>query len=114
MTALVALAQECQITIILVVHLRRTNEDKNHEEGGQVRLSHIRGSQAVAQLSYTVIAAERDQQGKNKNITRLRILKCRETGETGIACYLEYNPVTGRLKEVQAPKEEEEEVEEFC
>ena len=66
-------------------------------------LSHLRGSQAIAQLSDSVIAAERNQQADNEkeaNLTRLRVLKNRYAGLTGLAANLGYDRATGRLFEV--------------
>lgn len=47
-----------------------------------------------------VIGLERDQQGENRNITTVRILKNRFSGITGECCQLKYEEQTGRLTEV--------------
>lgn len=99
MTELKTLAMELNIAIILVSHLKRPQGDKGHEDGARTSLAQLRGSHAIAQLSDFVIGAERDQQGEHKNITTLRILKNRYTGETGEAGWLRYDPDTGRLCE---------------
>lgn len=100
MTGLRSLVEETGIGLILVSHLRRSANEKGHEEGGQTSLSHLRGSAGIAQLSDMVIGLERNQQSKDKsNQTVVRILKNRFSGETGVACKLNYNPVTGRLNE---------------
>ena len=45
-----------------------------------------------------VIGLERNQQDADEsNVTTVRILKNRFSGETGEACKIEYNPTTGRL-----------------
>jgi twinkle protein len=98
MTALRTLVQETGIGLILVSHLKRP-EGKGHEEGAQVSLSQLRGSAAIAQLSDMVIGAERDQQGTDPNLTTLRVLKNRFSGETGEAGHLRYDGRTGRLSE---------------
>jgi twinkle protein len=49
-----------------------------------------------------VIGLERDQQGDNPNVTTLRVLKNRFTGQTGEAGYLNYSADTGRLSEVSS------------
>lgn len=103
MTKLRTLVQETNIGLILVSHLRRPAGDKGHEQGAEVSLSQLRGSHAIAQLSDAVIGAERDQQAESeaeRNVTTLRVLKMRFTGETGIACHLYYDRETGRLTEV--------------
>jgi twinkle protein len=99
MTALRSLVEELGIGLILVSHLKRP-EGKGHEEGAQTSLSQLRGSGAIAQLSDMVIGLERNQQDqKDANLTTVRVLKNRFSGETGIACHLRYNPETGRLTE---------------
>ena len=99
MTALRTLVQETGVGLILVSHLKRPSGDRGHEEGAQTSLSQLRGSHAIAQLSDMVIGLERDQQGEGANVTTVRVLKNRFSGETGIACYVQYNPETGRLLE---------------
>jgi twinkle protein len=101
MTKLRTLVEETGVGLFLVSHLKRP-EGKSHEEGGKTSLSQLRGSHAIAQLSDMVIGLERDQQGDNPNVTTLRVLKNRFTGQTGEAGFLNYNPVTGRLNEVDS------------
>ena len=87
---------------MLVSHLRRVSGNEGHENGVEVNLSHLRGSQSIAQLSDCVIALERNQMAEDKteaNTTRLRVLKSRYTGDVGIATHLLYDKDTGRLKE---------------
>lgn len=92
MTKLRSLVERTGITLFLVSHLRRTQSDQNHEEGARVTLGQLRGSAAIAQLSDTVIALERDQQDPNKqNTTTLRVLKNRNSGEVGVANQLIYD-----------------------
>ena len=100
MTELKTLAMELDIAIVLVSHLKRPAGDKGHEDGARTSLAQLRGSHAIAQLSDFVIGAERDQQGDHKNITTLRVLKNRYTGETGEGGWLSYDPETGRLTEL--------------
>lgn len=100
MTSLSSLAQEAEVCIILVSHLRRT-DGKPHEEGKPVTLADLRGSHGIAQNSRTIISLERDQQGEGeeRNRSLVRVLKCTHTGATGKAGALKYDPVTGRLTE---------------
>jgi len=68
-----------------------------------VNLSHLRGSQSIAQLSDCVIALERNQQADDpneSNTTQLRVLKSRYTGDVGLASRLLYDRETGRLNEI--------------
>lgn len=100
MTALKSLAMELNIGLFLVSHLKRP-EGKGHENGAATALGQLRGSHAIAQLSDIVIGLERDQQNsKNRDVTTVRLLKNRFTGETGVAGWLRYDRHTGRLKEL--------------
>lgn len=108
MTKIKTLAKSTGAVIVVVVHLKRKEGKggKTHEEGGRVTLGELRGSGAIAQLSDTVIAFERDQQGPQPNIVTIRILKCRFTGDNGVAGCLEFNKTTGRLLEAAGVPEE--------
>ena len=108
MTKLRSLVEEVQCGLILVSHLRRPNGDKGHEDGARTSLSQLRGSHGIAQLSDLCIGCERDQQGENPNLTTIRVLKNRWTGETGIASKLEYSKETGRMTEVDFDHESDE------
>lgn len=99
MTYLRTLVEETGVGMFLVSHLRRPEGDRGHEQGAKTSLSQLRGSHSIAQLSDMVIGLERDQQGKNPNVTTLRVLKNRFSGETGEAGYLLYDKETGRLSE---------------
>lgn len=100
MTDLRSLVEETGVKMHLVSHLRRPM-GKGHEEGGKVSLAHLRGSHSIVQLSDFVVGLERNQQSKkNSNVTRLRLLKNRYSGETGVAAAVEYQKDTGMLIEV--------------
>ena len=99
MTKLRALVEETQIGLILVSHLKRP-EGKGHEEGASTSLAQLRGSSAIAQLSDICCGLERNGQcPDSKNKTIVRVLKNRFSGETGIACSLNYDPITGCMTE---------------
>jgi len=102
MTRLRSLIEETGVGMILVSHLRRVEGNRGHENGISVSLSHLRGSQSIAQLSDCVIALERDQQAEDPleaNTTHMRVLKSRYTGDVGMATHLLYDRETGRLTE---------------
>jgi len=107
MTRLRTLTEELQCGMFLVSHLKRP-EGKGHEEGAHTSLAQLRGSAAIAQLSDMVIGLERNQQDtENPNMTTVRVLKNRWTGDTGIACHLDYNKETGRMTETLFDEHEE-------
>jgi twinkle protein len=103
MTRLRSLVEETGAGIILVSHLRRVDGNKGHENGIEVSLSHLRGSNSIGQLSDCVIALERNQQSDDPDearTTRLRVLKSRYTGDVGMAARVIYDSETGRLSEL--------------
>jgi len=106
MTKLRSLVERTGVAMFLVSHLRRTANDKNHEEGARVTLGQLRGSAAIAQLSDGVIALERDQQSTSQgNSTTVRVLKNRYSGEVGVACKLTYDLNTCKFNETEADNE---------
>ena len=100
MTKLRSLVERTGIALFLVSHLRRSTDDKGHEEGARVTLGQLRGSAAIAQLSDSVIALERNQQAET-NTTTVRVLKNRYSGEVGVACQLHYDLNTCRFHETE-------------
>ena len=108
------LVEETGVGLILVSHLRRIDGNRGHENGIEVNLSHMRGSQSIAQLSDSVISLERNQQAEDPieaSTTRVRVLKSRYTGDTGIATHLLYDKDTGRLSEIAMEEEDQNEIE---
>jgi twinkle protein len=110
MARLRSIVEETGVGMILVSHLRRVDGNKGHENGIEVSLSHLRGSQSIAQLSDCVIALERNQQADSEsesNTTKVRVLKSRYTGDVGSATRLLYDRETGRLNELEEEDNEE-------
>ena len=99
-----AVVEETGISLIAISHLSKATGSRNsHEEGGRVRLQDLRGSNAIAQLSNIAIALEGNRQAEDpeeRNMTVVRVLKNRFSGETGVCGYLKYDSSTGRLSEV--------------
>ncbi len=107
MTKLRSLVERTGISLFLVSHLRRTQQDKNHEEGARVTLGQLRGSASISQLSDSVIALERDQQSdQGGSSTTVRLLKNRYSGEVGVCSKLTYNLDTCRFTEHEIETEE--------
>ena len=99
MTKLKGFAKSTGVVLIVICHLKNPEKGKAHEEGRAVSITDLRGSGSLRQLSDTIIALERNQQGDTPNIVLLRILKCRFNGiGVGIAGYMEYNATTGLLE----------------
>ncbi len=104
MTKLRTLVQELNITLFCVSHLRKASGDRGHEDGNTVSLSQLRGSGAIAQLSDAVITLERNSMAEDSNerhTTKVAVAKNRFNGDTGPACLLRYDTMTGRMKETE-------------
>ena len=109
MTKLRALVEELNCGMILISHLKRPSGDRGHEDGAQTSLSQLRGSAALGQLSDLVIGLERNQQdAENANLSHVRVLKNRWSGETGLCSTLAYDKDTGRMTETYFEEEEDE------
>ncbi len=102
MTELRSLVQEVGCRLILVSHLRRT--ERSTEEGlSRPALNLLRGSHAIGQISDIVLSAERNQQSddeEEKDVSIMRVLKNRHTGDTGVCGKLRWDRETARLTEV--------------
>lgn len=106
MTKLKAFAKTKGVVVVVICHLKNPEKGKSHEEGRPVSITDLRGSGSLRQLSDTIIALERNQQGDYPNLVQLRLLKCRFTGDTGIAGHMAYNKETGWLEPAESPCEE--------
>lgn len=107
MTELRTLVQRTGISLVLVSHLKRPDGGKGHEEGVATTLAQLRGSGSIAQLSDMVLGLERNGQAddeKERNTTKVRVLKNRFSGLTGHACNLVYSKYTGRMVETEDEK----------
>ena len=105
MTRLRALVEESNFALLLVSHLKRPEGNRGYEDGLEPNLSALRGSAALSQLSDIVCSLARNLQGEEKNVTKLSVLKNRFSGETGLACSLEFCTQTGKLTEVEVKGE---------
>ena len=112
MTKLAKMVKELNVTIFLIVHLKKTSAGRSFEEGATPSLDDLRGSGTLKQLSWIVIGLSRNQQHPDKkcaNTSKVTVLKCRFTGRTGTADYLYFNDVTGRMHKVEKPHNYDEE-----
>ncbi|WP_196599046.1 DnaB-like helicase C-terminal domain-containing protein [Pectinatus frisingensis] len=104
MTNLRALIEETGAGIVVVSHLRKSDMKATpFEQGGIISLDDLRGSGSLKQLPDIVLALERNQQADDeslKNTLKLRVLKNRFTGNTGIAGYVRFNKSKNILEDV--------------
>ena len=85
MLELAELAQTLNTTIFLVCHVSKPAKDRTpFELGGMVYVTDARGSYGIAQHCTYAIALERDKtaEGQMKNLTTVRVLEDRETGDS--------------------------------
>lgn len=103
MRQLRSLVERTGVHLDVVSQLNRL-EGKAAEEGGRITLKNLRGSGSLGSVPNSVIAIERDQQAEDpdeQNIIKVRSLKGRFNGKTGIAGILKYNTDTRRLEEAE-------------
>lgn len=97
MTKLRSIAEQLNLCIIAVSHIKRLPEDRR-----EIRLTDLRGSASIEQLSDAVVSLERGDKA-----TTVRVLKNRQMGwKMGVAGRLRFDDLTGRL--VEAKEEETE------
>lgn len=97
-----AMAKQMGVSMHIGYHLRKS-DGTPFEEGGEVSLEDIKGASALNQFSHNVFAYERDQQGSRPDLLRVRALKMRFTGQTGIVGILKYDSNTGRYEPTDEP-----------
>jgi twinkle protein len=102
MRRLRSIVERTGVHLDVVSQLNRL-QGKSAEEGGQISLNNLRGSGSLGSVPNNVLAIERNQQSEDpaeREIIKVRSLKGRFLGGTGIAGYLKFNLVTRRLEEV--------------
>lgn len=101
MTKIVSFAVEHNVGVVIVSHLSK-NKEKTWGEGAVPSLEDLRGSMALSQLAFNVIALSRNITDEvAPNIATLWVLKNRAFGLTGRCDNLRYDHDTGRLNEVK-------------
>lgn len=101
MEQLLKLCKQHTVWFGVVSHLRKTGGDKkSFESGGIPTDDDLKGSGSIKQIAFTIIALVRNKMAnanKDRNKTKLYILKSRYTGRTGYAGCFTFDPKTGRL-----------------
>lgn len=88
------LVKQMDVNLQICHHLKRV-EGRAHEEGGEISISHLRGSGGIANFSMSIFGYERNQQGDRPDLARIRIAKNRFVGWTGIADVMKYDDLSG-------------------
>jgi twinkle protein len=111
MNDLLRLCQRHPVWIGLVSHLRKApTGGKSFEEGKLPSIDDIRGSGSIKQVSFDIISFARDSTAEteaDRNHIKMRVLKSRYTGLTGVVKGANYIYQTGRLMPSEADPSEE-------
>lgn len=96
MTKLASFVVDHNVGVIVISHLSR-GKDNNWNAGDIPDLRDLRGSAALEQLSWVILAAARDQRGETPDVATIHVLKNRPWGFVGDADAVQYQHATGRL-----------------
>ena len=111
MNDLLRLVKRHPVWVGLVSHLRKApGGGKSFEEGKLPSIDDIRGSGSIKQISFDIISFARNltaTNDKERNTIKMRILKSRHTGLTGVVKGAFYNYDTGRLTSIEEAIDEE-------
>lgn len=99
-TEAAGLADELDIHIMLLSHLNPPSSGPSHEDGGEVRPVQFTGGRGLMRWCQLLLGFERNlyAEGETKHYSRIRVLKDREDGKTGVI-NTRYDPETGGLVE---------------
>jgi len=104
MNKLLQMVKRLNICIVVVSHLRKVGTGgKSFEEGRVPCEDDLKGSGSLKQIAMTTIALARNKYEEDpilRNTTSLHVLKCRFSGRTGPADYLNFNEDTGRMNAI--------------
>jgi len=104
MDRLLKLSKETNASIIVVSHMRKPSLTNPHN----VNEYDLKGSGSINQIAFNTILLSRDKMSDDeytRNSTMVQVVKCRRTGMTGMAGWLYYNNLTGRLERGEAPEQ---------
>ena len=93
MDTILKFAKETDTCVILVSHMRKPDGDNAHN----VSEYHLMGSSSINQIAFNTILLSRDKMHSDSNVknsTKVQLVKCRRTGQTGDAGWLRYDQDT--------------------
>lgn len=103
MDRLLKLAKETSCAIILVSHTRKPDTTRPHS----ITEYDLKGSGSINQIAFNTILLSRDKMADDeyaRNSTMVQVVKCRRTGITGMASWVYYDQLTGRLERGKPPE----------
>ena len=96
MDTLLKFAKETDTCVIAVSHMKKPSEENPHN----VSEYSLLGSSSINQIAFNTILLSRDKMNEcpiKKSSTKLQLVKCRRTGNTGEAGWLRYDHDTTHL-----------------
>ena len=105
MDTLLKFSKETDTAIIAVSHMKKPSEDNPHA----VSEYQLMGSSSINQIAFNTILLSRDKMNPDpvkKSATKLQLVKCRRTGNTGEAGWLKYDHETTHLFATSNPYEQ--------
>ena len=106
MDTLLKFAKETDTCVVAVSHMRKPSEDNPHA----VTEYQLMGSSSLNQIAFNTILISRDKMNEcpiKKSATKLQLVKCRRTGNTGEAGWLRYDSTTTHMFATSDPYAEE-------
>ena len=103
MDRLLKLAKETNVSIVVVSHMRKPDNNRPHN----VNEYDLKGSGSINQIAFNTILLSRDKLAEDeyeRNSTMVQVVKCRRTGLTGLASWVYYDSLSGRLERGQPPE----------
>lgn len=107
MDRLLKLAKSTNVSIVVVSHMRKPDGHDPHA----VSEYDLKGSSSINQVAFNTILLSRDKTNENpriRNATKVTLVKCRRTGNTGNAGWILYDPDTTEMHQIEDPYAEEE------
>lgn len=102
MDTLLKFAKETDTCVIAVSHMKKPSEDNPHA----VTEYQLMGSSAINQIAFNTILISRDKMNPDpikRSATKIQLVKCRRTGNTGDAGWLRYDSQTTHMYATSDP-----------
>lgn len=106
MDTLLKFAKETDTCVVAISHMRKPSEENPHA----VTEYQLMGSSSLNQIAFNTILISRDKMNPDpikKSATKLQLVKCRRTGNTGDAGWLRYDGATTHMFATSDPYIEE-------
>ena len=99
---LLKLSKKTNAAVVVVSHMRKPDGKDAHD----VTEYALKGSSSINQISFNTIIMSRDKTHNDevvRNTTKFQLVKCRRTGITGDAGWINFDPETMKFKAIDDP-----------